>query len=576
MFGDIAGFTAWSSTRDPQQVFCLLETIYSAFDEIATKRGVFKVETIGDSYVAACGVPDPKPNHAIVMCRFARDCRETFDILTKELEKELGPDTSDLMMRFGLNSGPVTAGVLRGQKSRFQLFGDVVNTAARMESTGIPGKIQATQATVDYLISAGKTRWVRSREESVQAKGKGKMKTYWIEPGSNTRSTPSAVSGTSNASLQQGVDYLDQRIERLVDWNTDILAKLIRQIVARRKNSTKVTKRPAATLKKANGSSASLATTNDNGHGIVMDEVREVIQLPAFDSSVYGRGTVQVNPDSIELDPVVMSELRDFVVAIASSYLQNPFHNYEHCSHVTMSVVKLLGRIVSPDIAVDSDNKEKSTKTSADTNSKERIALSLHNQTYGITTHPMTQFACVFAAMIHDAGHTGVPNFILATEHPEIAKKYRNQSLAEQRSVDVAFELFLAPMYKNLRDCIFGEDDAVQEFNLFRQLVVNCVIATDIFDPQLSASRKARWAKAFNKNTNENDNNGSSSSSTSATGSSSTNSDEDELEDFNRKATIVIEHVLQVRFQKREVSVLWVGCTCCRWCHQLPAVNHFN
>ena len=158
----------------------------------------------------------------------------------------------------------------------------------------------------------------------------------------------------------------------------------------------------------------------------------------------------------------------------------------------------------------------------------------------------MTQFACVFAAMIHDAGHTGVPNFILATEHPEIATKYRNQSLAEQRSVDVAFELFLAPIYKNLRDCIFGDDDNAQEFNLFRQLVVNCVIATDIFDPQLSASRKARWAKAFNKN----ENNHGSSSSTSATGSSSTSSgrDEDELEDFNRKATIVIEHVLQVRY----------------------------
>ena len=99
MFGDIAGFTAWSSTRDPQQVFCLLETIYGAFDEISNRRGVFKVETIGDSYVAACGLPDPRPNHALIMCKFARDCREKFDLLTKELEKDLGPDTSDLMMR---------------------------------------------------------------------------------------------------------------------------------------------------------------------------------------------------------------------------------------------------------------------------------------------------------------------------------------------------------------------------------------------------------------------------------------------------------------------------------------------
>jgi hypothetical protein len=93
MFADIAGFTAWSSTRNPSQVFTLLETIYFAFDKIADKRGVFKVETIGDCYVAACGLPDPRPSHAIVMVKFARDCREKFDSLTRELEKNLGPDT---------------------------------------------------------------------------------------------------------------------------------------------------------------------------------------------------------------------------------------------------------------------------------------------------------------------------------------------------------------------------------------------------------------------------------------------------------------------------------------------------
>ena len=71
----ITGFTAWSSTREPCQVFTLLETVYHAFDEIARRRGVFKVETIGDSYVAVCGVPTAKADHALVMARFARDCR---------------------------------------------------------------------------------------------------------------------------------------------------------------------------------------------------------------------------------------------------------------------------------------------------------------------------------------------------------------------------------------------------------------------------------------------------------------------------------------------------------------------
>jgi len=76
------------------------------------------VETIGDSYVAVCGLPEPRADHAVVMARFARDCRESMAELTRRLEKSLGPDTGDLKMRFGLHSGPVTAGVLRGERAR--------------------------------------------------------------------------------------------------------------------------------------------------------------------------------------------------------------------------------------------------------------------------------------------------------------------------------------------------------------------------------------------------------------------------------------------------------------------------
>jgi len=103
-------------------VFTLLENVYQAFDRIARKRQVFKVETIGDSYVAVTGLPEPQDNHAIIMARFARDCRTRMEEVTRQLETTLGPDTGDLCMRFGLHSGPVTAGVLKGEKSRFQLF----------------------------------------------------------------------------------------------------------------------------------------------------------------------------------------------------------------------------------------------------------------------------------------------------------------------------------------------------------------------------------------------------------------------------------------------------------------------
>lgn len=127
LFADLKGFTAWSSERQPVEVFKLLETLYGAFDEIAIKRSVFKVETIGDCYVAATGLPEPQPDHAVRMVKFAQSCMDKMPELLLALTPTLGDETADLQMRVGMHSGPVTAGVLRGRRSRFQLFGDSVN-----------------------------------------------------------------------------------------------------------------------------------------------------------------------------------------------------------------------------------------------------------------------------------------------------------------------------------------------------------------------------------------------------------------------------------------------------------------
>jgi class 3 adenylate cyclase len=182
LFADIAGFTAWSSERAPTEVFKLLETLYGAFDKIAKKYKVFKVETIGDCYVAVTGLPTPQDAHAVAMCRFSSSCNTKMNQMMHILVEKLGPDTANLSMRFGLHSGPVTAGVLRGEKARFQLFGDTVNTAARMESTGQKGRIHISKATAALIQKAGKGSWMKIREELVEAKGKGMMQTYWVEP----------------------------------------------------------------------------------------------------------------------------------------------------------------------------------------------------------------------------------------------------------------------------------------------------------------------------------------------------------------------------------------------------------
>eukprot|EP00980_Cylindrotheca_fusiformis_P023091 scaffold10105_cov129-Cylindrotheca_fusiformis.AAC.4 len=103
VFADIAGFTAWSSAREPQQVFILLENIYGALDHIANRYAIFKVETVGDCYVAAAGLPDPIDDHAVIACKFAREALKKMKELTHHMEVSLGPDTAALDLRVGIH-----------------------------------------------------------------------------------------------------------------------------------------------------------------------------------------------------------------------------------------------------------------------------------------------------------------------------------------------------------------------------------------------------------------------------------------------------------------------------------------
>lgn len=209
LFADLAGFTSWSSNREPQTVFKLLETLYGAFDVLAKQMRVFKVETIGDCYLAVTGIPNAQPKHAKIMTIFAWQCMKKMREILHDLAGELGEDTLDLQMRIGLHSGPVTAGVLRGEKARFQLFGDTVNTASRMESNGAKGRIHCSQATADALTEGGKSHWLIPREEKIVAKGKGEMQTYWIIASESKTST---TTNSNSVTGEQRLDFTDDEV----------------------------------------------------------------------------------------------------------------------------------------------------------------------------------------------------------------------------------------------------------------------------------------------------------------------------------------------------------------------------
>lgn len=197
MFSDIVGFTQWSSEHSPNEVFKLLEQIFWEFDEIAGRLNVFKLGTIGDCYIAVTGIPDAVQDHATLLTQFAFEARDKVREVCARLESD-GLDTARLDMRFGIHSGDTTAGILRGAKPRFELFGDTINTASRMESTGLPGKIQVSQETAKLIQGDKKSQWLTKRDTKITAKGKGELQTYWAEP--NRR-----VSFSDNTALTQSL-----------------------------------------------------------------------------------------------------------------------------------------------------------------------------------------------------------------------------------------------------------------------------------------------------------------------------------------------------------------------------------
>jgi len=163
MFADVVGFTAYAGSVSPERMLALLTEVFTRFDEICQRHGVEKIRTIGDSYMAAAGVPVERHDHAEIISRAAL---EMIDYVSGV----------DVEFRIGINSGPLVAGVIGTTKFQYDIWGDTVNTASRIESSGEPGRIQISERTYEMI----KHTFECVPRGLVEMKGKGELYTWWL------------------------------------------------------------------------------------------------------------------------------------------------------------------------------------------------------------------------------------------------------------------------------------------------------------------------------------------------------------------------------------------------------------
>ena len=169
LFADIENFTPYSAEKSPSDVVDLLNQIFSAFDELAEKYGLEKIKTVGDAYMVVSGVPTSRPDYLEALVEMAFEMQNVMEgFRDKNLRK--------FNLRIGINSGPVVAGIIGSKKFSYDLWGDTVNVASRMESFGLPGRIQVTEEVYQRL----KHQYLFEERGTISIKGKGEMAVYLL------------------------------------------------------------------------------------------------------------------------------------------------------------------------------------------------------------------------------------------------------------------------------------------------------------------------------------------------------------------------------------------------------------
>ena len=485
VFAGICSLGKWGEGKEIEETTSLLETIHQSFSVIAKRHGILQVEMIDDTFLAIVGSNDNDMDHAAVSVCFACECRKRISELFKSM------CTKELSIRFGIHSGNVKQDIeeFDNKCSQFQLFGDTFDIARQMLESGKANRIQVSIDTAELLNLAGKSQWVSPRSDAVVVNGIGNMPTFWVKPKSCLLTSKAVANEKKNEnsagiSRSQGVnqdesfsldDISEKEFESLVDQNTAILIRYLRAIYAKR-----------LALKQTRRQNFASDIDDDIGiGGSIVEEAREMIQPAKFSFKV---SMDQVDSSLIQILPEVESQLRVYVASIGAAYQRNnAFHNFQHASYSVLLMDQIISRITSS-----SDIMQAGFDGAP--RSKGEIAKEIDAKTYSISSDPIIQFAMVFSALVHDVDHTGVSNDQLIKNGSPLASLYKRRCISEQNSVDISWWLLMKTEFEDLRSAVYSD---TSEMMRFRQVLVNSVLATDIFDDKMRKHRENNWNNAF-------------------------------------------------------------------------------
>jgi len=344
-----------------------------------------------------------------------------------------------------------------------------MNKASRIESTGMAGRVHLSQETAQLLIARGKKHWVTEREDKVKMKGLTEQTTYWLNAkgegssgsGDGSQSswgyTNSHRSSSTKSLLTDAENNMKQMRPRLVEWNAKVLSLTLQKIVA-------------------------LRTLDEVGANVDEERLREIESEAEFGKFTAPAGdiTFQTVPKDFsfhselpELGSDLSTQLQSFVHEVANACSINFFHNFEHASHMVLSVTKSL-RFMDPS-AYTGNNDDK---------------------LFTYLNDPLTHFVLLLAALIRDLKHPGINNEELKKEGNPLNLKYNGSNTIERNALDAAWDILKQDEYVDLRRAIYHTE---QEFELFRELLVRSVLATDVSDKELQNQTVERWEEAFGK-----------------------------------------------------------------------------